>query len=62
MKWVIALAAGLVVAMTLAGLLVLRAVLSQGHAGPSQQVCQFDRWENQQLWPHGGGPPLPPGC
>ena len=58
-----AVAVGAVLAMILSGLLVLRSWLdAQGQAGPSQQACQFARWENSQLWPHGGGPPLPPGC
>ena len=30
-------------------------------AGP-QNECQFLRWEYQQLWPDGGGPPLPANC
>ena len=36
--------------------------LDRGTGQPSQQTCQFAQWENQQLWPQGGGPPLPPGC
>ena len=35
---------------------------SAGPSGPSQQTCQFLRWEYKSLWPDGGGPPLPAGC
>ena len=29
---------------------------------PPGQNCQLLRWESRQLWPDGGGPPLPAGC
>ena len=42
-----------------AGGLVIYAVWPRPAASPD---CQFLRWEYQQLWPDGGGPPLPAGC